>query len=104
MAAQVSVTMKQIRILSNGMISTGDRETHTTKDPNQGGPDRVQWIALGGGPFTIRFEQSPFQPGPQDIAVPPSNPQTVSEAIGRYKYSVLDAAGNVVDDPDVIIE
>ena len=109
MAAQVGVTLKQIRILSNGMISAGDRRTHTTGDESQGGPDSVQWIKHGGGSasYIIRFKQSPFQPGPQDIAVPPGTPHPVTQPKGTYKYSVYEVIGGreeLRDDPDVIID
>lgn len=100
---------KQIRILSNGKISAGDRRTHTTADKKQGGPDRVQWIKQGGGLaiYIIRFESSPFQSGPQDIKVPPGKPLTVSQPPGEYKYSVYEVVNGkekLRDDPDVIID
>ena len=109
MTIQLGGIKKQIRILSGGTISAGDRRTHTTADKTQGGPDRVQWIKHGGGRATyiIRFSRSPFQSGPQDIKVPPGRPLTVTQPKGEYKYSVyelVDGKEELRDDPDVIID
>jgi hypothetical protein len=109
MTTKLGGTKKQIRILSNGKISKGDRRTHTTADEKQGGPDRVQWIKQGGGfaTYIVRFKSSPFQSGPQDIKVPPGRPQTVSQPKGEYEYSVyeiVDGKERLRDDPDVIID
>ena len=95
--------VKQVRIGRDGKIVDADRTVKTTKDPNKGGPDQVHWITLGGGNYTISFQDSPFQPGSQKIAVP-GGAQTVSQGTREYKYDVLDSSGAVVDDPDVIID
>lgn len=95
--------VKQVRIGRDGKIVDADRTVSTTKDPGKGGPDLVHWITLGGGNYVISFQNSPFRPGAQKIAVP-GGAETVTQSIGRYKYDVLDSNGNVLDDPDVIID
>jgi len=97
--------LKQIRIDLNGRIVNADRETHVTPSNAADGPDQVQWLRVKAntGTYTIRFASSPFQAGAQTITVPPSNPQTVTQASGSYKYDVLNSSGNVTDDPHVII-
>jgi hypothetical protein len=103
--------VKQARIGPDGRIVNPDRTTHVTRNPDHDGPDRVQWLRTPGNndSYIIRFdypEGSPFQPGSQDIQVPPSNPQTVTRA-GHFKYRVLRVVtGKPVetDDPDVIVD
>ena len=97
--------LKQIRIGADGRIVVSDRDTHVTTSAAADGPDQVQWLRVKAntGTYTIRFASSPFQAGAQTITVPPSNPQTVTQPAGTYKYDVLDSSGNVIDDPNVII-
>jgi hypothetical protein len=104
--------LKEIRIQADGRIVDADREIHTTRVAGNDGPDRVQWRLVPGatGSFTVRFDSSPFQFGPESINVPPGGPRTVTESPRTYKYKVYrnNAAGNPVepptDDPDVIID
>ena len=104
--------LKQARIDPNGKIVYADRIIHTTKNPAHDGPDKVQWLRTPGNTdnYIVRFDYpqgSPFQPGPQDIAVPPSNPQTVTQEKNTYKYRVFKVVGGTAtetDDPDVIVD
>ena len=101
--------VKQIRIGVGGIIVTPDRDTHVTTSTAADGPDQVQWLRVSGvtGTYSIRFASSPFQPGAQTIAVPPSNPHTVTQGPGTYKYSVYEIVnGNeeLRDDPNVVID
>ena len=104
--------LKQVRIDAYGKIVDADRDTHTTRAAACDGPDRVQWLRVPGvtAKFTVRFVPGPFQPGSpfrpgaQDIDVRGDPPQEVTQAVGRYKYSVLDSTGRETDDPDVIID
>jgi hypothetical protein len=97
---------KQVRIQGDGTVVDSDRIVKLTKQASKGGPDNVHWILApgGGGPWTVHFDSSPFTPGPQNFAVPgpPSGPAT--QAVGSYKYKVLDKSGTVTHDPDVDIE
>jgi hypothetical protein len=97
--------VKQVRIQEDGTVVDADRITKVTKQPPKGGPDKVHWIlAGGGGPFTVHFDSSPFAAGPENFPVPgaPSGPAT--QAVGSYKYKVIDQYGTVTHDPDVDIE
>jgi len=116
--------VKQIRIGTAGIVISADRRTHVTRNgpaipdqdgepPQAGGADQVKWLRVGGsGTWTVRFghpQGSPFAPGhgpanPHDITVPPGGPLAVTQGPGTYKYDVLDSAGNLKDDPDVVID
>ena|SRR5262245_54647684 len=99
---------KTININPNGMIANADARTGIKKVDN----DTVTWRANGGkGPWTIVFlTTSPFGtttsfPVPQGGTVN-SGPITVNfpGTPVKFRYEVQDANGNVVDDPDVILE
>jgi hypothetical protein len=99
--------LKQIRIGRDGKIVQGDRVVHTTRKGDDG-PDRVQWLAPGGGSanYQIRFgylNGSPFQGGKPHIIDVPHAPLEVTQDPDTYKYDVL-SNGVVIDDPDVIID
>jgi hypothetical protein len=96
---------KPIKIKENGRIHDPD----TRKSLSKGASEEVCWRAQGdGGPWTVRFPNgSPFS---KDTFTGISNGRPVCSGppmqglSGRsYKYDVLDSAGNVVDDPDVLI-
>lgn len=104
--------VKQARIDPDGKIVYADRTIHTTKNAAHDGPDRVQWLRTPGntGNYIIRFnypQGSPFQPGAQDIPVPPGTPHTVTQGANTYKYrvyKVVDGSEIETDDPDVIVD
>ena len=99
--------LKQVRIQADGTVIYADRIVKLTKQESQAGPDRVQWILTpdaAGKSFTVEFAYSPFTAGSQTFSVPgnPSGPAT--QAVGSYKYKVIDERGTVTHDPDVDIE
>ena len=77
--------------------------------------DTVTFIAAGEGPWTIYFPPdtvpgyrgSPFTRDTYNVTV--GNPVTTSDASGgvaglTYKYQVKNAANEVKDDPDILID
>jgi hypothetical protein len=104
--------LKQARIGPDGKIIVADRTTHVTRNPDHDGPDRVQFLRTprNNDRYIIRFnypQGSPFQPGSQDIQVPPGAPHTVTQGPDTYKYRVIrvvDEKEVETDDPDVIVD
>jgi hypothetical protein len=96
---------KPIKIKENGRINDPD----TRKSLSRGASEEVCWRAKGdGGPWTINFPHgSPFaQDRFENIThrhPACSGPAVRGEAGKAYKYDVLDSAGNIVDDPDVLV-
>ena len=86
--------------------------THVTRNTNHDGPDDVQWLRTPGNTdrYIVRFdypEGSPFQPGSQDIPVPPGAPHTVTRG-QTHKVQSAQGYGQresiETDDPDVIVD
>lgn len=104
--------VKRARIDPDGRIVNADRTTHVTRNTAHDGPDQVQWLRTPGNTdrYIVRFnypQGSPFQPGSQDIQVPPGATHTVTQGPNTYKYRVLrlqDAREIETDDPDVIVD
>jgi hypothetical protein len=96
-------TIFHVLIKANGRVNEPDNR----KTLSLSAGDEVRWVAAGGGPFTIFFPNSPFAANSFQVAV--GNPATSAPAIKgaintAYKYQVRDAAGAILDDPDVLIE
>lgn len=97
---------KTIHITKDGKIQDSDRRVPASKKAK----DTITFTALTPhGPWAIKFKGagSPFAEL-EPYAVPkgpnnPSSPLTPVAANGTYPYMVLDANGNITDDPDVII-
>ena len=100
-------TNKPININPNGMIKDQDCRVRASKS----GGDTISFKANGnGGPWTIDFADaaSPlFNPGPPYVVPAGPNGTLTLTPVGssaKHTYQVKNAAGQVVDDPDVIIE
>lgn len=99
---------KQVRIDASGKVVNADRTVHTTKNPANGGPDRVHFIVTpgNGGKFRVDFsaylQGSPFEQ--ISVSVPNDGAQEVTGNEGTYKYDVYDSGGKLTDDPNVIID
>ena len=98
---------KTININPNGMIANADARTGVKKSDN----DTVTWRANGQkGPWKIVFlTTSPFGTGTFDVpqgGTKDSGPitATYNGVPIKFRYEVQDANGQVVDDPDVILE
>jgi hypothetical protein len=96
---------KPIKIKENGRIHDPD----TRKSLSRGASDEVCWRAKGkGGPWTIHFPNgSPFVKDRfENISnrKPVCSGPPIKGLSGKaYKYDVQDSAGNIVDDPDILI-
>ena len=102
---------RYITIKANGRVKNGNARIDLSQSS-----DTIRWkTASGNGPWKVVFDANnpgsgnrPF--GANTFNVPnggqsPSTGRPVNGVINeRYKYSVRDGAGNIVDDPDIIIE
>jgi hypothetical protein len=96
-------TIFHVLILNNGRVNPPDNR----KTLSLSAGDEVRWVAAGGGPFTIFFPVNPFAGNsfPVSVGNPWPSGRPVNGVIGQaYKYQVRDAAGVILDDPDVLIE
>jgi hypothetical protein len=106
--------MALVRIGTDGKVINGDRRIRLSK-VNQ---DQIQFSSqFNSGPWTVVFPDPTPGPPPYNgspfssatFAVPQtgfiaSGPPVVSPSATEYKYEVRDSAGNLTDDPDIIID
>ena len=99
---------KKVKIRKNGMVANSDARFTRKKSAD----DRVKWESSNkSGPWIVQFgfTGSPFSK--TSFKVPKDGGSVESGPIGngpsgetKYTYCVKDDYGNLVDDPDIIIE
>jgi hypothetical protein len=91
---------RDVHMHSNGMVKKKDRLILVSNG------DKIQWKPDSGN-FTIRFfnpSNNPFV-APTSVDLQTNQTFLVVGAPGDYKYCVVDnVTGDIVDDPNVIIE
>jgi hypothetical protein len=94
----------QVHIKSNGRIA----DKHCRKTISKSSGDRVRFMAVGEGTWTIHFlDGSPFTKttfeGISAGSSVDSGPPTGKTGT-TYKYEVRNAKGKVTDDPDILVD
>ena len=102
---QAGVAVTPVHIDRNGII-INDHRSITVRQNTPDGPDRVIWIALGGGSYQVRFDKNgtPFDTNAIDVS-PTSDVMSVRPGAARkdpYRYSVYEGDRRT-DDPDVVV-
>lgn len=101
---QAGVAVVPVHIEKTGKIKDEHRSIQVRdKPPN--GPERVIWIAVGGGDYQVRFDKNGTPFDTDVIPVSPTSGVKVvrSGAAGRtYRYSVYEG-DRQTDDPDVVV-
>lgn len=101
--------IKSVLIKENGRIADADCRKTLSKDAG----DKVRFVTLTGGPWTVFFPSSsgyngsPFDTDTYVVSVgsPVTTSAPTSGTAGvTYKYQVKNGSGSVTDDPDVLIE